>query len=115
MSLFGRIGSSREISLLTSITENLHVLFSNRVDVYWSYDSANQKAFGIHTIFRIYKFSDKFLLELARGIELWEPRIKRAVCSWSFGGTESPILNVRCVLKEFPSEIRSITFPYKDL
>ncbi|WP_342261873.1 hypothetical protein [Alphaproteobacteria bacterium endosymbiont of Tiliacea citrago] len=114
MSLFTKILSLKEKNVIESIIENLQVLFSNRTDEYWSYDNNSQSIVALHDIFKLDKFSEDFLYKLSCGIELWDPRIKRSVCSWSFN-LEDPILNIQCILKDNPIDIQCLSIPLKDL
>lgn len=112
MSLFNKIDSGmKSIDVLSSITHQIHILFSNRTDVYWAYDAADKNLFSLHGIFQLDKFSPEFLLKLSKGLAILDPRIKRAVCSWSFANPEFPDLNIDCILKVSPTKIDHFSIP----
>lgn len=80
MSLFEKLikedFSDQDNELLKSITNQIAVLFSNRSDLYYSYNFYKKKLCAIHEIFEMNYFDVEFPNRLKDAIESFEPRIK---------------------------------------
>jgi hypothetical protein len=66
----------KDDNLIRSITEQINMIFHNRVDQYYSYNFSKNKLVAIHEVFKLDYFSPEFLARFAQVVEAFEPRLE---------------------------------------
>ncbi len=75
VSLFHKLENLDNIEIIHSIAENIKTIISNRSDVYWAYDTKNNKAIPVHHVFALDFYSVEFQKEFAKVLEVCDARL----------------------------------------
>ena len=82
MSFLERINDN-DLDNMQSIVNQIAIIFSNRNDVYYTYDFKRLKLIAVHEIFKFDYFSPEFSLRLKECIEAVDPRVENIIINVS--------------------------------